>query len=348
MNEDISQWFRKCCVPLLASGKPCHLAAALLGVVFAFALSARAQIPADQPIPADPQLKASDPLSKLNAAFHTAYAELRNQIVKETSPVIIHYGDKMVLIKNGIRTEAPALTPHYHELKSVAHVPLAIYVMLVPGAGSKIADSQLSLLHEYRSLLAKGRASIEGRGFRPDQRDRQMQIFDSSLAMIDSTLRNGEVTRAELRRFTQSQKENILANAYEAAKDVITTMDRQVQAWQDNMTKEERKQLRVAVSSVHMARVGNLAMQYFSVALNEPFEGRFEEEEIKDNQFRLLFTESVFDEKEILNAIGTHIVDAEIGDSFFNDGQRMHRDLLADAAEVIIYQMFGRQPSARR
>ena len=348
MNEDLSLWFRKRCVPLLASGQPGYLAVVWIGTVFALALSAGAQGAADQQIPVDLQLKASDPLSKLNAAFRTAYADLRSQIVKQTSPVIIHSGDKMVLIKDGIRVEAPALSPRYHELKSVAHVPLAVYVMLVSGADSKIEDSQLNLLREYRSLVAKGRDSIERRGFSPSQRDRQLQILDRSLALIDITLQNGKVTKAELHQFAQSQKENILANAYDAAKDQITTMDRQVKVWQTSMTTEERKQLRVAVSSVHMARVGNLAMQYFSVALNEPFEGRFEEEEIKESQFRLLFTESVFDEKEILNAIGTHIVDAEIGDRFFDDRQRMHRDLLADAAEEIIRKEFRRQPSARR
>jgi hypothetical protein len=34
--------------------------------------------------------------------------------------------------------------------------------------------------------------------------------------------------------------------------------------------------------------------------------------------------------------LGTHLVDADIGTYFFNDSQRMHRDLLADATEEII------------
>ena len=318
-----------------AIGNPRRAAMAVLFVVFALSLSVTAEEP-------------SDPLSILNAAFRVAYAGLRSQVVKQTSPIILHLGDKMVLIKDGVRTEAPALTPRYHELKSVAHVPLALYTMLVSGAGPKMEETQLGQLREYRSLVVKGRGSIESRGFKPAQRDRQLRLFDRSLALIDSTLDSGFVTKADLRRFTQNQREDILANAYEAAEDQIDTMDRQFKAWQTDMTAEERKQLRVAVSSVHMARVGNLAMQYFSVALDEPFEGRLEEEEITDTKFRLFYTESVFDEQAILKAIGTHLVDAEVGDYFFDDKQRMHRDLLADATENIIHNKFGKQPAVRR
>lgn len=323
----------------------------LLVALLAFSalpIPVQAQAPTAPPQSDDPQLKVADPLSPLNAAFRSAYAGLRTQIIKETSPVIVHLGDKMVLLKNGVRTEAPGLTSRYHELKSVAHVPLALYVMLVTGAGSKLDDPQLNHLQEYRALVVKGRDSIEGRGFRPDQRDRQLRMFDRSLRLIDATLQNGLVTKVDLLRFTQSQRKDILANAYEAAEDQIDTMNRQVKAWLATMTPEERKRLRVAVSSVHMARVGNLPMQYFSATLNEPFEGRFEEEEIHDSDFRLIFTESVFDEREILKGLATHIVDAEVGISFFADGQRMHRDLLADAAEQIIRKRFGKKPSTRR
>ena len=121
-----------------------------------------------------------------------------------------------------------------------------------------------------------------------------------------------------------------------------------MKAWLATMTPEERKRLRVAVASAHMSRVGALAMQYFSATMGEPYEGRYEEEEIKHSDFRLLFTESVFDPQEMLNVLGTHILDAEVGVYFFGDAQRMHRDVLADAAEHILRKKFGKKVSARR
>jgi hypothetical protein len=51
-------------------------------------------------------------------------------------------------------------------------------------------------------------------------------------------------------------------------------------------------------------------MQYFSVVLGEPYEGRYEEEEEKKSD---------------------------------DDAQRMHRDLPADPAEQIIRKRFGKR-----
>jgi hypothetical protein len=316
--------------------------------ILALALLAACQVHGSAPVLARPEVEATDPLTTMNAAFRVAYADLRSEAVKDAGPIIIQSGESMVLIRNGVRTEAKATTPRYNVLKSVAHLPLALYVMLIHGAGSPLDEAALSHLRDYRVMVVKARDSIEARELTPDQRDRQLRMFERSLALIDSVLSSGHATRADLLGFTRSQKNDILANAYEAADDQITTMDRQFKVWQAELTAEERKQLKVAVSTAHMARVGSLAMQYFAIALNEPYEGRFEEEQMKDSDFRLLVIESVFDEQGIANALGTHIIDADIGDSFFGDEQRMHRDLLADPTEEIIAKKFGVRPATPR
>jgi hypothetical protein len=308
----------------------------------------QAQEPPAPATPYGPQLRPSDPLTPLNAAFRTAYASLRNQVLAKSSPIIIQIGDRMVLLKNGVRTEAPALSYRYHELKAVVHVPLALYVMLVPGADSKLDEAQLNKLREYRALVVQARASLEGRDFRPEQRKRQLRMIDRSLAFIDTTLRIGRVSEAALRQFTLSQSEDVQANIYEAAEDQIHTMDKQLQAWLAEMTPAERKRLRVVVGAGHMPRIGNLAMQYFSVGLGEPYEGHYEEEEERNNDFRLIYGESMFEEQDALRVLATHLLDADVGVYFFNDAQRMHRDLLGDAAEEIIRKKFGKTPAARQ
>ena len=138
------------------------LPCAALGMFFVLAIPVQAQQPSTQPVPDDPQLKPSDPLAPLNAAFRTAYADLRSQIITQTSPIIVHFGDKMALIKDGVRTEAPSLTPRYHELKAVAHVPLALYVMLVAGAGATMDDTAT---HHASTVSRVGgeRARLAGR-----------------------------------------------------------------------------------------------------------------------------------------------------------------------------------------
>jgi hypothetical protein len=56
--------------------------------------------------------------------------------------------------------------------------------------------------------------------------------------------------------------------------------------------------------------------------LNEPREGR-----------RIVYAESLWEEPRALDLMGTHMLDGAVGEAFFGDYWRMHRDLLADAAK---------------
>ena len=283
------------------------------------------------------QNKQPDPLIPLNVSFRKTYSDLRKQILTTNDPIIVQVSDKIVLLKNGTRTESKAFSNRYTELKSLAHIPLAIYVMLVTGTDSVIDKVQLDKLRDYRALIEPVSASISSRNFSSEQRDRQLRIINGSLSIIETALINRLISKAALHQFTLSQRQDTLANIYDAAEDQINTIQQQVDIWLKEMTPEEKQHLRVVVGASHMPRTGNLAMQYFSVILGEPYEGRYEVEgDNRDNSFRLIYGENIFDEESALRLLGTHLIDADIGTYFFNDSQRMHRDLLADATEEII------------
>ncbi len=314
-------------------------------LIVLFYVSSTQALEATAPTTADGhQLKPSDPLLALNSTFRKAYAGLRNDILAKSSPIIIQIGDKMVLLKNGTRTESKALSYRFHELKALSHIPLALYVMLVNGTDSKLDEAGLIKIREYRGLLVQARTSVYGRDFRAEQRERQFRIIDRSLNIIDTALLTRSVSKDALQEFTHSQRDDILANSYEAAEDQIFSMQKQFESWLAEMKPEERKRLRVVVGASHMPRVGSLAMQYFSVALGEPYEGRYEVEDDKNSDFRLIYGENMFEEEGALRLLGTHLLDSGAGVYFFNDAQRMHRDLLADAAEEIIRKKLGKTP----
>jgi hypothetical protein len=50
----------------------------------------------------------------------------------------------------------------------------------------------------------------------------------------------------------------------------------------------------------------------------------------------LLDTEALWNEKDALSLLATHVVDEAAGEAFFGDPMRMHRDLLADAARAYL------------
>lgn len=87
------------------------------------------------------------------------------------------------------------------------------------------------------------------------------------------------------------------------------------------MTAEEWNQLHVVIIGPHMPREDLVVMQYFLRLLHEPAEGR-----------RVVYAESLWEEKQALDLLATHLLDGGVGEAFFGDYMRMHRDLLGDAA----------------
>lgn len=79
--------------------------------------------------------------------------------------------------------------------------------------------------------------------------------------------------------------------------------------------------MHVVIVGPHMPREGLVAMQYFLRLLHEPSEGR-----------RVVYAESLWQEPQALDLLGTHLPDGDVGEAYFNDYMRMHRDLLGDAA----------------
>ena len=284
-------------------------------------------------------LDEDDPFLPLNYAFLDAYSRLRAETVAATGPVILQMGDVMYLLHNGAQLEAATREPIWHELKVVAHVPLAVYAILLPAAGADLDETRADELRRYRELARRARDSLEGRAFSEAQLVRQQRLLETTLEFIDHTLETGEVSADGLRAFARDRAADCMANVYEAAAHQIDVTHRQVQIWLASMTPDERRDLRVVVVGRHMPRTGNLALQYFSMLQGEPYEGRYEHEELEST--RLVYAESLANKEQALVLLGEHMVAAAAGEAFFGDAASMHRDIQADAGERIIQREFG-------
>jgi len=259
-----------------------------------------------------------DPLARLNQAARTSYAEARGRALAHAGPVIWAGTDKMVLLRAGARDEASAIPPGYHELKSVAHVALGLHGLLADG-------------HPDPARLRELRQAIEGASpalqqFPPEQAARQREILSSALALLD-----GPHAPADLASWERKVAPLLLANAYDAARAQLELVDKAVRAWRAKLTEAEWSGLHVIVVGAHMAREGELKMQYFARLLGEPAEGG-----------RLVFAEALWTEPQGLELLGTHLLDGAVGAAFFGDARRMHRDLLAEAAEKLVPELLAR------
>ena len=141
MNDAITKLNLKCLLSLFA----------VIGILNAH--QALAQDSSKAPLKAIHAKEQPDPLIALNASFRSAYTDLRSQLLTLHTPVIIQVGDTVILFKKGIRTESMAISPRYTELKAIAHIPLALYVMLINSTDKVIATTQLDKLRDYRTLI---------------------------------------------------------------------------------------------------------------------------------------------------------------------------------------------------
>jgi hypothetical protein len=239
--------------------------------------------------------------------------------------------DDVVLLRSGKRTEARMIPDVYHTLKAVSHIPLAVYVLLVPFEDTPLSDECLASLQAYRERVKGAEPFLKDRGLSPEALVRQQEIIRAALDFLDSALNKKQVSHDELTKFTRELAAKLDANAADSAQLELDSLDKQVNAWRATMSHDEWKKLHVVVMGSAMPRKGSLAVQYFAQLLGEKGEGK-----------RIVYAESLFDEKRAVNLLGTHLLDTRIGIDFFDDPERMHRDLLADAAAEYLKKMAGK------
>jgi hypothetical protein len=97
----------------------------------------------------------TDPLVAANSLFHSVY-QLTGQAVLPPAVVFLET-DYLVLLRRGpdgsfVRVKEEAITPViYHDLKMVAHLPLAVFVLLLPYATNATEEFPIQSALQYYS-----------------------------------------------------------------------------------------------------------------------------------------------------------------------------------------------------
>ena len=266
-------------------------------------------------------------LTALNNAFRAAYADARNRVLKSSGPTLIVNGDRFSLVRRGQRLEANAGTPIYDPVKTIAHIPLAIYVTLTPGDGG-LEDDRLATLAGLRKLIPPAEVSLDAVKLSAATLARQRRIVAASLTFLDDVARRRRFERSGLLEFTRNMAPLVMENVTDATRAQLDATHARVSAWRRDLSPEEWNQLRVVIIGPHMPRQDLVVTQYFLRLLHEPAEGR-----------RVVYAESLWEEPQALDLLGTHLLDGSVGEAFFGDYMRMHRDLLGDAASQYLLRL---------
>jgi hypothetical protein len=296
--------------------------ALFLILVPVFVVSNHAPLCAQDPATAS----APDPLlDSLNGEFRAEYQQALAATLAEPGPMILEEGDNLILVRNGERTSVTVKPVGYHELKAVAHIPLALFVMLSFPPEATISAARRQRLQHYRELMISAYESLSRRHFTPVQLQRQEMIFNACFELLQGALGKGQVSPATLKTFTRTVSPMLLSNVADATALEMRELYATTAAWRRQLTPAEWKALHVVMIGPHMPRDQECSIQFFERLFHQPEEGK-----------RIIYAEALWNEKDALNLLATHVVDESAGTAFFGDPMRMHRDLLADAAKAYL------------
>lgn len=283
-----------------------------------------------------------DPLAELDDLFHALYADRRAAIQDALGPALVQIDDELILRLRGERMVGPARTRRYHDLKMLCHLPLAIY-LAVDGRDAGLDSAARKQLEKLRKLAASTAERLAECDLDAAQQTRNHALIAASIACIDAVLADDPEPVATVTAYLRAQLPELGRNFRDAARDQLETMHATFSAWAARMTPDEWQALQVVVATSHAARTGNLASQYFTVALGDTWQGRFTQEDV-DADHSVLNSELTTDEPTALQMLATRTLDDRVAAHFFSDPGRLGRDVLADAAEKLLSEMFAARP----
>jgi hypothetical protein len=266
--------------------------------------------------------QTADPLLDLNNASRVFYTLAKQQTLARSGPVMIVVGDDLVLTSGEKRTQVRIVPEVFHTLKTFDHIALALDVALTAHSGENpLGQDFLSELRDYRGLFSAAGERIDKVELDAEQRARQKTILAECGRFLDSVLDKRQCPPHERIAFARKLNPLLMANASAAARAALDSLHRQVCEWKRQLTPVEWDALTVIVVGRQLPRKDNMAVQYFARLLGQAGEGK-----------RIIYAEGLGDEPRALDLLATRLVDTQVGVDFFNDPNRMARDLLSDSA----------------
>jgi len=291
------------------------------GTMMAAMLVATACLAANPATAGDTSVPAHDLIDALDVKFMDLYDSSRSDLLGHGDPVIVFHKGAVTLLNHGqVVAKESYLPQQFQTLKTVDHITLGIFIALVDRP-DRLTDKRVQQLKEFRAAAVAARPQVEAEQLNAEQKERQERIFDQSIAFMDRVIENLGCTGAQLNEYMLQIRGPAYANIKDAVALDLSALDRAVKKLLALLSAEELKQLRVVVFGSHMARSEESHMQYFSRLLDEPLEGK-----------RIIYFEGAGEDKDGLALLGAHLVDTQIGRSYFGAAWRMHRDLLSAAA----------------
>ena len=264
-------------------------------------------------------------LEQLDHRFVEIYEETRAKVVEQQQQkaLIVIQDDLLLLYRHNhpLQTFPGLQPPLYNKMKTLGHVPLAVFCLLCDHKGGLFTAEILAGISAYRAALQSAAEDLDtSEEARQGILPKPSPVLGKVTAFLDSVIAKGGVSDEEIAAFAQDVGEHImplLAAAARAQLDVCSALVTRIR--QTLLSDEQWRELRVLILGPYMARQGQLFLQYFSGLLETPMQG----------DRRLVYYEGD-DLQGAFDRLGTTMLDAMASHAIFGDHERLRRDVLAD------------------
>ena len=265
------------------------------------------------------------PLDQANDTFHEAYGATRDERTEE-GPILVLLGDDLTVVRGDAR-ERHGVTPReVHALKSLAHLPPAVFALLHQQAAGALSAAMKARVAGLRDLVGRVSASLADDV--PDEAIRRElhPLVDETSALLALVERRGELEPTMLDAYAARCGPLLLRCTDHATRAQLRALDAVAAPLLRGLSPRDKQRLQVVVGGDHQARSRSFGMQYFVARCGEE-PGR---------QRHVTFGENVTSIDEAIRLVGTRRADRLLAKAFFGDAERLQRDVLGDAAKAIL------------
>lgn len=292
----------------------------------------------------NPRVRARNAVLAVDTAMQQRYATAKAALIRHVSPVIVvnneGRGGEYTLIHAGRRESLHPVSQVFELVKSISHIPLAIYCVISPYLEHPRTTEWVRPLEELAVVLRRAQASMDDAEFPPDAATASNRILQAGLRFIEESVRAGSFSIDSYTDFSGSVDADIKTNMRYAAEAQVAGVTKLMRRWKEEIGREQWKDLYVVVLSIWTTSVRNQN----SIILKELMDEDYVDSHLIDIPMAEFPENPVAVALDNLARIVLDNVAAEMvfsRDQVLADSLKGEDDLLSNAIEKILHCPYG-------
>lgn len=277
-------------------------------------------------------------ISELNSSFHFSYNlfihKKIEQLGQAETPVLVLENDSAILLWNGKKEKIPVIPDLYHKVKSIQHISFGLYITLQNNGVGRLSNELTTNLAHQKELIKEALNILDEEEIPAQYMDVQRKTLEYAIRIITQVLDHGAISEGWAESFAFENAPLYLESAKLCVSLELDVLNDVVMDWKSQMTSAQWDALFIVICAGHQARYRHAAVQYFDRLLDQK-EGagaRMED--------RVVYGENIHGLDAAVDVLARHLVDQESSLDLFASKTKMQEDLMADAAEFYLNQVF--------